>query len=282
MFTRSKVVAPLCYAFVVCAWIVDLLTPQPFVAAILLNVPIALSSLALNARLTASLVILAELANAGAGYFNGVQSGYHWDSIAIGNRALSAVSFLLVGYLTTAAQQFAVEAGRSQERLRVLSLERRLRRAVDTVRETLIPDVVRRSTVREAAILLDAREALLIRQDHPASDPQTYTSLPDLGMVQDERRPLETGLEPVFRGANEDEIVILQPHGDAGVILKRHHALCALAVHMHAPSEKLMLIVFLERPPDDETTGVFESFAHGADVALAQASLFQQVSPRDS
>ncbi len=45
-------VALLCYALLVAAWIVDLVTPQLFIAAILLNGPIALSSLALQSRLT--------------------------------------------------------------------------------------------------------------------------------------------------------------------------------------------------------------------------------------
>src|SRR5580704_26174 len=68
----------LCYALLAAAWIVDLYTPQLFVAAILLNGPIALSSIALNSRLTTGLVVAAQIANLIAGYSNGVAAGYHW------------------------------------------------------------------------------------------------------------------------------------------------------------------------------------------------------------
>src|SRR5580693_4519597 len=101
--------ALLCYALLIAAWIVDLFTPQLFVAAILLNGPIALSSLALRSRLTTQLVIAAEIANVIAGYVNGAQAGYHWDAIAIGDRLLAAASFVLVGYLSIKTQQYARE-----------------------------------------------------------------------------------------------------------------------------------------------------------------------------
>ena len=84
----ARRVALLCYGLLVAAWIVDLLTPQLFIAAILLNGPIALSSLALQSRLTTNWSIAAEIANAVAGYVNGVQAGHHWDGVAIGDRLL--------------------------------------------------------------------------------------------------------------------------------------------------------------------------------------------------
>ncbi|MFZ0682145.1 MAG: hypothetical protein WAM84_04600, partial [Candidatus Cybelea sp.] len=74
--------ALLCYGLLTIAWIIDLYTPQLFIAAILFNGPIALSSLALRSRLTTNLVIMAELANVAAGYYNGVVAGYHWDGVA--------------------------------------------------------------------------------------------------------------------------------------------------------------------------------------------------------
>ena len=86
----------ICYGLLVVAWGIDLVTPQLFVAAILLNGPIALSSLALRPQLTVRLIVLAELANMVAGYVNGVQAAHHWDAIALGDRGLLAASFLLV------------------------------------------------------------------------------------------------------------------------------------------------------------------------------------------
>src|SRR5579872_6966643 len=108
---RLPIVAILCYALSLVVWVVDLFTPQLFVVAILLNGPIALSGLALNTRLTTGLVVFAEIANLIAGYVNGVQDRYRWDTIAVGDRVLSGASFLLVAYLTVRAQDYARNAG---------------------------------------------------------------------------------------------------------------------------------------------------------------------------
>ncbi|HEY5426076.1 MAG TPA: hypothetical protein VIJ77_05945, partial [Candidatus Tumulicola sp.] len=146
----------LCYALLVAAAIVDLVTPQLFVAAILLNGPIALSSLALRGRLTAQLVVAAEIANLAAGYFNGVQAGFRWDGIAIGDRILSAASFVLVGYLSVKTQEYAREAGASAGRMRQVRFEQTLREATRRIRETLNLDLVRRAILRESLELIDA------------------------------------------------------------------------------------------------------------------------------
>ena len=137
--------ALLCYGLLLAAWIVDLLTPQLFIAAILLNGPIALSSLALQSRLTTNLVIAAEIANAVAGYVNGVQAGYHWDGIAIGDRFLLAASFVLVGYLSIKTQEYAREAGVSAGRMRQIEIEKALREATGRVRGTLNVELVQRA-----------------------------------------------------------------------------------------------------------------------------------------
>ena len=126
---KRGAVALLCYGLLVVAWIVDLVTPQLFIAAILLNGPIALSSLALQSRLTTNLVIAAEIANVVAGYVNGVQAGHHWDGIAIGDRFLLAASFVLVGYLSIKTQEYAREAGVSAGRMRQVEIEKALARS---------------------------------------------------------------------------------------------------------------------------------------------------------
>ena len=116
--------ALLCYSLLILAWILDLVTPQLFIAAILLNGPIALSSLALRSGLTINLVIAAEIANATAGYVNGLQAGHRWDGVAFGDRLLLAASFVLVGYLSVKAQDFAREAGVSAGRMRQIEIEK--------------------------------------------------------------------------------------------------------------------------------------------------------------
>ncbi len=164
----------LCYGLLVVAWIIDLLTPQLFVAAILLNGPIALSSLALRPRLTVSLIALAELANIVAGYVNGVQAGHHWDPIAIGDRILAAASFLLVGVLTMRTQENARRAGEAEQRERQIARERALRHAMETVRASLNMELVLRSAVREAQLLTGADRVTIAMRTSSFDVPELY------------------------------------------------------------------------------------------------------------
>ena len=80
------------------------------------------------------MVIAAEIANALAGYVNGLAAGHHWDGIAIGDRLLLAASFVLVGYLSIKTQEYAREAGVSAGRMRQVEIEKALREATGRVR----------------------------------------------------------------------------------------------------------------------------------------------------
>ncbi|MBV9271140.1 MAG: HAMP domain-containing histidine kinase [Candidatus Eremiobacteraeota bacterium] len=272
-----------CYLLLIAAFIVDLLTPQLFVAAILLNGPIALSGLALSGRLTTSLVIFAEIANLVAGYVNGVQAGHHWDSIALGNRLLLAAAFVLVGYLTTIVQDYAREAGRSQERSRAASRELRLRRALESVRETLNVELVLRAIAREAATLLEARDTLLIRRGGTLQEAQCYISHASIGAVQVERRALDTTLSTIFSRIDTDSGVVRLESSDpvAAMILEPRSAQSALASRLKVPNEEAVLFAFFEISVDRETERLMHAFSEGADVALAQASLFVQLGARN-
>ncbi len=162
----------LCYALLVAAWVVDLVTPQLFVAAILLNGPIALSSIALRSRLTTSLVIVAQIANVVAGYVNGVQAGYHWDGVAIGDRLLSAASFILVGYMSVKTQDFAREAGASSGRKRQTGdREAVCARRPDACRETLNVELVLRGGRPRSGRTVHASRVLLIVRDSAFEQP---------------------------------------------------------------------------------------------------------------
>ena len=72
-----------CVTLLVLAFAFDLVTPQLLIAAILLNAPIALSSFALDRRLTIWLVAASELANLIAFYANGVREHYHWETLSL-------------------------------------------------------------------------------------------------------------------------------------------------------------------------------------------------------
>lgn len=113
---KERPVQVLCILLLAAAWAIDIISPQLFVVAILLTIPIALSSISLNQRFTYVLIALALIANASAGWYNSYQDYYHYDPIAIGDRLLAALSIALVGVLSIKAQQAAMHAGELAER----------------------------------------------------------------------------------------------------------------------------------------------------------------------
>lgn len=279
---KRPLVAVGCYVLILVAWIIDLFTPQLFVAAILLNGPIALSGMALSTRLTASLVVTAEIANVVAGYVNGVQSNFHWNAVAIGDRVLSAASFLLVGYLTARAQEYAREAGSASERSRIASEERRLRRSLEAVRASLNVDLVLRGIVREALALANGVRAMLIVR-------RSHLELPDIYSIErgsPDANLQRTALDPpmaslVARASNEVAITRVED-GDpvAHMLLDSKHAKAMAIVLISGGDENTVLLVFA----DEFARGaerILQAFAEGASVALAQAWVFMQLGYRN-
>jgi signal transduction histidine kinase len=127
----------------------DVLTPQRLVAAILLNIPIALSGLAYQRRLTLALVAGAIVADVLAGVLN-AQSEAGFDDISLLNRTMLAASFALVGAMTVMLLQTSsrLEASRVQaqrvrrerdrERIAGVSQERTLGAALTRASEVLL------------------------------------------------------------------------------------------------------------------------------------------------
>ncbi len=280
---RLPAIAALCYALIVVAWIVDLLTPQLFVAAILLNGPIALSGLALSTRLTTALVIFAEIANVVAGYVNGVQAHNHWDPIAIGDRILSAASFLLVGYLTTRAQEYARDAGSATERARIATGEKTLRRALEAVRSTLNVELVLRTSVREALALVEGDEAMLVVRSSQLHLPDIYRATRGSREVSVERHSLEPAEASLFARPGSDAVLTVAPGEDpvARMVLDAHHASAMLSVRITSGDASAMLLVFAKQPFPRGSERSLQAFAEGASVALSQAWLFMQLGFRN-
>ena len=99
-------------------FLLDSLTPQRLVVSILQDVPIALTGLTRNRRLTIVLVLFGILSNVLAEAINARAEGFI-SPVAIANRLFSVVSFLLVGYLALKIQDHALETGKAlSERLR--------------------------------------------------------------------------------------------------------------------------------------------------------------------
>ncbi|MDP9017846.1 MAG: HAMP domain-containing histidine kinase [Candidatus Eremiobacteraeota bacterium] len=106
----------LCIALLLGAWGLDVISPQLLVVAILLTIPIALSSLVLDQRFTYTLIVLALVANASAGWYNSFHDQNRWDIIAVTDRLLASLSIALVGILSIKTQQTALHAGELAER----------------------------------------------------------------------------------------------------------------------------------------------------------------------
>ena len=108
---RSRAVAVTAFALLAAVFVIDVLTPQALVVAILLDVPIVLAALTRSRRLTAWLVIAALAADGAAASINAAHDGYRWEPIGVGDRLLSMLSIVLVGYLSTAVQERAERVG---------------------------------------------------------------------------------------------------------------------------------------------------------------------------
>ena len=271
----------LCYTLLVAAWIVDLLTPQLFVAAILLNGPIALSGLALRSRLTGNLVILAEIANVVAGYVNGLQAHHYWDPIAIGDRMLSGASFILVGYLTIRAQDYARSAGSATERVRIASGEKALRRSLEAIRATLNVELVLRAITREARSLFDADEALLVVRASQLHVPDSYHAKRDSKDVALSRDPLDPATASFIEREPSDATLTQAADADpvARMVLDSHKAQAMLTVRLRSSENAPVLFLFAQSFRGSER--LLQAFADGASVALEQAKLFMQLGYRN-
>ena len=279
--------ALLCYALLLAAWILDLLTPQLFIAAILLNVPIALSSVALQSRLTTNLVVAAEIANVIAGYVNGVQAGRHWDGVALGDRALLAASFVLVGYMSVKTQEYAREAGLSAGRQRQFVLEKRLREAIGRVRATLNVELIQRAVARESLALVGASRADLIVREGSFGLPLVISYAEGAADVAVERHALDAELASLVERAAGRRDVLYLTRGDAvgRLTLEALDADAALAVAIagHGSAESVLVETiraggaFAPDAPD-----AMRAFAEQAAMALDQARIFVELGDRNT
>jgi signal transduction histidine kinase len=277
-------IRPACVALLVAAWGVDLLTPQLFVAAILLNGPIALSSLALDFRFTRLLIVLALIANASAGYVNGLVEHQHWEAVALGNRIVCGFSFLLVGGLSVATQRSAARAGEFGARQDRAARERSVRRAVETIRASVNPELIRRAIVREALASLSVDAARLYVFSPSLDEPATYRSYGDDIDVGNER-PEASILSLLHRIAGQREgITVVRETDPLGRLLLdtlgTPHAIAAPLVE----HETVFGVLLLSRSSVPFEPHFEEGLAYYVDqsaIALAQASLFVQLAERN-
>ncbi len=272
-----------CVAALLVAFAIDLLTPQLFVAAILLDVPIVLSSLGSSGRFRLWLIIAALAANAVAGYINGVEDHGHWDAIGIGDRILSALSIVLVGYLSSAVSENAQRAGRAASQELRARREVQIGAAVERVRASLSTELVLRAIVHESLELFGAYEArfallgppattLVARGDHPQID------------VDEARLPPEA-ISLVQRVLDDGDALAVQRSDALGrLVLDTFGAGSLLAVPIADGERRFGALLVLATEPHgmDDLISVGRAYAAQAADALAQARLFEQLAERNT
>jgi len=272
-----------CVLALIAAFAIDLITPQLFVAAILLDIPIVLSSLGGSATFRLWLIVAALTANTIAGYVNGVQDHYHWDAVGIGDRILSALSIVLVGYLSSTVSETAKRAGRSSSQELRARREVQIGAAIERVRASLSTELVLRAIVREALELFGAADARFALTSGP---PMSLVARSDRAEVDVDAGRLPPEVASLVQRALDE--------GDA-VAVRRSDALGRLVLDTFAADDLLAIpIVDGERrygallvpgvDPElmDDALDVARSYASQSANALAQARLFEQLAERNT
>ena len=266
----------------VAAWVLDLITPQLLIVAILLNGPIALSSLASDSRFTRILVALAVAADASGGYINGLAE-HHWDTIALWNRALVALSLFLVGSLSIAAQQAARRAGESAAREARASRERDLRRAVEAIRASINSELIARAALRGALDALHADRALIYVFDAGRDVFATYDAAGDDLRVTPARPPSPV-LSLLERIAETRTLVRLNAADTVARFaldaLGTPHAI-GVALAEHDQLFGVLILLRRDAPFEENFEEGLQYYADQTGIAMAQASLFGQLADRN-
>jgi signal transduction histidine kinase len=137
-----------CLLIFVIVVVIDVLTPQQLVAAILLNIPVALSGFTYKRRYTVTLLVGAIVVNAAVAVLNAKNEG-GFDSITLFNRGLLAVSFVLVAFMTiqlsqtssrliaAKSEELRARRERDRERIAAVGQERNLNAALLKASEIL-------------------------------------------------------------------------------------------------------------------------------------------------
>jgi signal transduction histidine kinase len=273
-----------CIGLLVAAFALDLLTPQQFVVAILLNGPIALSSLTLDSRFTRWLVVLALLANVLAGYFDGLHD-HHLDALAVGDRVLCGLSYLLVGGLSVATQHSAARAGELAARQERAARERGVRKAIEAVRSSVNPELVKRAIVREARRSLDVDLAMLYAFEPSLDEPSTYSAADDTDVEFTSARPPAEIVSLLHRMTESHErfATLLETDALGRLQLDTFGAKSAVAAPLveHETTFGVLILVRREAEFEPHFEEGLAAFADQSAIALAQANLFAQLGERN-
>jgi signal transduction histidine kinase len=268
-----------CVALVIIAWLIDMFTPQLFVAAILLDAPVALTALALNRRLTWGIVVAALIANVIAGWYNGMHEG-HYDPIATADRVLAALSVILVGGLAVATQGAARLAGESATREQIAKRANALRRAGERMRESLSLELVWRAVARQAVEVLDSDAATLFPCEGGRPNGTSFFVSRGSDDVEMRTQRPDPGVWTTLQRALDDRNLIFLSQTDAlaRFTLGNIGARAALVAPLTSGSDTFAVLLLewreRDRESDQELENLTQAFADQGARAIEQAKLF--------
>jgi len=282
MLVGSRAVGVVAFTLLVAFFIVDALTPQTLVIAILFDIPIVLAALTRSRRLTAALVVTALGADLVAAIVNAARDGYRWDPIGIGDRLLSMLSIVMVGYLSTAVQERSERVGRLAAQDARARREAALAAAADRIRTSLSLDVVIRAVVREAPRVLDGERAIW----YPADAGRETLALDDGREVEVLDEPVPPEMLSLSHRALEEGTPLIVAVGDplGRFVLDRLAAASALALPL-ADRSRTFGVLFVTRSAamfDEVAPAIARAYSALAVDALAQAVLFDELAERNA
>ncbi|MDQ6944574.1 MAG: HAMP domain-containing histidine kinase, partial [Candidatus Eremiobacteraeota bacterium] len=282
LMVRSRAVAVAAFALLIVTFVADAVTPQTLVIAILLDVPIVLAALTQSRRLTMSLVVAALVVDAAAGSINAAHDGYRWDAISVGDRLLSMLSIVLVGYLSTAVQERAERVGRLAAQEARARREVTLAAAADRMRASLSPDLVKRAIVREAPQALDASAAFWYPSGPGDEVLAARSGEPDVELLDAHPPPEIATL--THRVADDGTVSVVRGVDPVGrFVLERLQARSAIAIPLadRGTSFGVLIAASNAETPDEIAVQTARAFATLAVNALGQAQLFAELAERN-
>ncbi len=278
---RARLVPLVSWASLLAVFVLDVLTPQTLVVAILSAIPIAFAAFVASRRLTGALVVAALALDAVACIANARQDG-HLDTIGLVDRLLSAVVIVLVGTVSTIAQERAKKIGAFAAQEVRTRRESALATAIDRIRTSLSGDLVVRAIAREAPLAFDADGA----HWYPArrADDALVAHAGNAEVRGDDSAASPEVVSLVRRVLDDGETLIVRREDPVGaLVLERLAAGSALALPVADREHAFGVLVVASAEPGTFDTSVpfSRAFGRAATSALAQARLFAQLAERN-
>ena len=214
-----------------------------------------------------------------------MHDGYHWDAVALGDRAISGFSFLLVGGLSIATQRSAARAGELAARQERAARERSVRRAIETIRASVNPELIRRAIVREAHASLAIDAARFYAFSPNIDEPTTYVCENGIDVEVRLERPVAAILSFLHRIAERREGIVAIGEVDAlGRLLLdtfgAPHAIAAPLIE-HETTFGVLVLLRADAPFEPHFEEALSAYVDQGAIALAQAGLFVQLAERN-